>query len=323
MTTPQTLSGAERALPDIVRQAWNEILPGPFDPASTWHEAGADSLATLHLLLALEKALGCKLSFDLIEPDMSVARLAAAVAAVCHPALAPPGEAPRSLPVVFLFPGAFGDEPMLADFRRTFRGRLGFEVMVYPDLDARRATQIEMAGIARLAVRSIQERHPQGPLRLAGYSFGGCVAFEAARQLQAQGRRIGTLVLFDSAPTPGRARMSLFCTLGDIDRLRPLLMAAVRRWRPDYARKGRRLLLTHWRHQAMQTWQPEPLRAEHALLAASAGCPAQTVESWQRLCPGLAIVRLPGNHVTLFQPPSMALLDPAFEHAVRGALQPA
>ena len=40
---------------------------------------------------------------------------------------------------------------------------------------------------------------PQGPYRLAGWSFGGLVAFEAAQKLKARGEAIDLLALFDSS----------------------------------------------------------------------------------------------------------------------------
>jgi thioesterase domain-containing protein/acyl carrier protein len=46
-------------------------------------------------------------------------------------------------------------------------------------------------------VRSVQ---PQGPYLVGGFSFGGLVAFEMARQLRQSGQQVGLLILID--PTP-------------------------------------------------------------------------------------------------------------------------
>ncbi|MEM7537924.1 MAG: amino acid adenylation domain-containing protein, partial [Chloroflexota bacterium] len=61
-------------------------------------------------------------------------------------------------------------------------------------------TEIEaMAAYYLSALRTMQ---PEGPYLLGGYSFGCQVAFEMARQLQAQGSETRRLILFDSgAPT--------------------------------------------------------------------------------------------------------------------------
>jgi thioesterase domain-containing protein len=46
--------------------------------------------------------------------------------------------------------------------------------------------------------KQIQTLQPNGPYYLGGYSFGGVVAFEMARQLQEQGEQVGILVVLDS-----------------------------------------------------------------------------------------------------------------------------
>ncbi|WP_420802065.1 alpha/beta fold hydrolase [Tumebacillus flagellatus] len=53
----------------------------------------------------------------------------------------------------------------------------------------------EMAAYYLEGVRQVQ---PEGPYRLGGWSFGGVVAYEMARQLQAQGQDVEPLVFFDS-----------------------------------------------------------------------------------------------------------------------------
>ncbi|MEN8887106.1 MAG: amino acid adenylation domain-containing protein, partial [Winogradskyella sp.] len=47
-------------------------------------------------------------------------------------------------------------------------------------------------------IAEIIQVDPVGPYALAGYSFGGIIAYEMARQLKAQGRHTKTLALFDS-----------------------------------------------------------------------------------------------------------------------------
>ncbi|WP_420710562.1 thioesterase domain-containing protein [Streptomyces sp. H-KF8] len=49
----------------------------------------------------------------------------------------------------------------------------------------------------------IEREAPAGPLRLGGYSAGGNLAFEAARELERRGREVERIVLFDSAPLTG------------------------------------------------------------------------------------------------------------------------
>ncbi len=47
------------------------------------------------------------------------------------------------------------------------------------------------------AIRSVQ---PSGPYALIGHSFGGLVAFEITRQLEAAGETVERLVMIDTSP---------------------------------------------------------------------------------------------------------------------------
>ncbi len=52
--------------------------------------------------------------------------------------------------------------------------------------------------IAAHYVSQLLEHNPTGPYALGGYSFGGIIAFEMAKQLQAQGKTVAFLGLFDT-----------------------------------------------------------------------------------------------------------------------------
>ncbi|ARU63628.1 hypothetical protein CBW65_23380 [Tumebacillus avium] len=56
--------------------------------------------------------------------------------------------------------------------------------------------------MAACYVAELVKVQPQGPVHIGGWSFGGAVAYEMVRLLQAQGREVASLVLIDSyAPT--------------------------------------------------------------------------------------------------------------------------
>jgi amino acid adenylation domain-containing protein/non-ribosomal peptide synthase protein (TIGR01720 family) len=59
-----------------------------------------------------------------------------------------------------------------------------------------------MEDIAAYYIKEMQTIQPQGPYYLGGWSLGGVIAFEIARQLCSQGQEVALLALFDSyAPT--------------------------------------------------------------------------------------------------------------------------
>lgn len=55
-----------------------------------------------------------------------------------------------------------------------------------------------MEEIAAYYIAGILEHNPHGPYFLAGYSFGGIVAFEMAKQLEAKGHKVKLLAMFDT-----------------------------------------------------------------------------------------------------------------------------
>jgi amino acid adenylation domain-containing protein len=52
--------------------------------------------------------------------------------------------------------------------------------------------------IARQYLETILERQPRGPFQIAGWSFGGLVAYEMAHRLEEIGHEVGLLALFDT-----------------------------------------------------------------------------------------------------------------------------
>ncbi|WP_165836439.1 SDR family NAD(P)-dependent oxidoreductase [Taibaiella soli] len=60
-------------------------------------------------------------------------------------------------------------------------------------------------GIPEMAatyLRMIQSVQPEGPYDLGGFSLGGALAYEIARQLQVQGQRVATITMIDSVYVP-------------------------------------------------------------------------------------------------------------------------
>lgn len=65
-------------------------------------------------------------------------------------------------------------------------------------LDKEQAPHTRIEDMATQYTGEIRALQPDGPYLLAGFSFGGKVAFEMARQLHAQGQEVGLLALFDT-----------------------------------------------------------------------------------------------------------------------------
>ncbi len=98
---------------------------------------------------------------------------------------------------------------------RELAKNLGFEQPFYglqpQGLDGKHPFHTSVEDMAAHYIQEIKIVQPQGPYFLGGYSFGGAVAFEMARQLREKGEEIGILIIIDSC-RPGYSWRSHFQT---------------------------------------------------------------------------------------------------------------
>ncbi|MEZ4432901.1 MAG: amino acid adenylation domain-containing protein [bacterium] len=201
------------------------------------------------------------------------------------------------------------------------------------------ATTIEE--MARRYLDAIRAAQPAGPYLLAGWSLGGVAAYEMAQQLTAAGEAVGALVLIDSA-TPGRGGAGPAALVGD-DPLAwmgldlaglggeelPALIEAMRRMSPAERRAhlreriegseiARRLgeaqrarLVQVFRDNlaALAGYRPAPYPGEATLLRAARRVdPSRDTDGWGALVARLRVLRVPGHHYSMLQPPHVAEL---------------
>ena len=108
---------------------------------------------------------------------------------------------------------------------------LGADQPFYALQDFGLASATSLTDLAHHYIEAIRSIQPSGPYLVGGYSFGGAIAFEIARQLHHCGEEIGLLALIDSAsPARSIAWMNdlasamglsddLSCKHGEIDNL--------------------------------------------------------------------------------------------------------
>jgi amino acid adenylation domain-containing protein len=65
-------------------------------------------------------------------------------------------------------------------------------------LDGKSDFITSVEGMAKHYIQEIRSLLPEGPFQLGGYCLGGLIAFEMARQLQAEGNKVDLLALFES-----------------------------------------------------------------------------------------------------------------------------
>jgi thioesterase domain-containing protein/acyl carrier protein len=197
----------ERRLIQIWEQSFQR---SPIGVEETFFDLGGDSLLAVEIFIQIEEEFGERMAFDsLLEAPTirSVARLLASQAKT-SPMLVTL-RANGSRPPLFCAPGISGSLLQLQELTEC----LGPDQPVYGlrprGTDGRQPphTTIEDWAAANIALmRSIQ---PVGPYCIAGFSLGGVVAFEMARQLEAAGQTIGLVALIDSQLMTHHANLPL------------------------------------------------------------------------------------------------------------------
>ncbi|MFJ9908256.1 SDR family NAD(P)-dependent oxidoreductase [Streptomyces sp. NPDC101152] len=194
----QPRDAAER----LVAGAWAEVLQHrPVDVFSDFASGGGDDRAAQRLVDAIRGRLGG------VPPDLTVeslleARTVADIAELIRPSVNPAGKST----VTVLRPSTPGAVTLpLFTFHPA-----GGPTSVYRPLTQLLPSDQAVYGLERLDdlntmeekaahyVRLVRDLQPKGPYRLLGWSFGGCLAYEAAQQLAQAGEQVGFLGLIDT-----------------------------------------------------------------------------------------------------------------------------
>lgn len=198
---PRT-AGARSASPaglGMVDEAWRRALgrPPPQEPIS-FEAGGGDSLQLLQLIFELERLAKRPLPVERFHGGLSRFDLARQLDECLG---GEPATLPADARVIFLFPPANGGDGHFIGFRAACAARMPVRQVRYPVLQSLVRAQMSFEEIARQTVRQIEAQKPAGPLSLVGFSAGGEVAFEAARQLAAEGRDVSNLIVLDTDVT--------------------------------------------------------------------------------------------------------------------------
>ncbi|WP_181771312.1 type I polyketide synthase [Amycolatopsis pittospori] len=206
-------------------------------------------------------------------------------------------------------------------------------------------------GKADCYLELIREIQPQGPYRLGGWSFGGCLAYETARRLTAAGERVDLVFMIDSIlPLPSDGTPVGEILLDRFDRFAehveqtygvPLDIP-----REDLVRLGEdeqiRLVISRLaaqvpgmgqgvlRHQyesyvdarVAERYTPEPYDGPVLLMRAQEPHPLTTTLDprylrtddalgWDAYCGALDVVRVPGDHLSMIDPPHVEVVAAA------------
>jgi amino acid adenylation domain-containing protein len=196
------LSRPRTAMEKLVATVWQEYLggelPGVFDD---FFHLGGHSLVAVRVMARLQQETGLRLPLATLFEHPTVEGLAAALEPEgelitwdCLVPIKPTG----SKTPLYIVHGAGMNVliyKMMAHYMDAEQPVYGLQARGLNGLDAPAESIEEMAADY---VAAITAANPQGPYALAGYSFGGIIAFEMARQLRAAGRPVTFVGLFDT-----------------------------------------------------------------------------------------------------------------------------
>jgi thioesterase domain-containing protein/acyl carrier protein len=169
-------------------------------------ELGGDSLQAVELFVRVESELGVVLSPSTIIDHPNVARLALLLAgdaaSIATRSLVPLQNEGAEPPLFFVHEasGNLLSYRGLVQHLGTQRRMYGLQ---YPFQDQDPVPALAIPQMAAIYVEAIKHVQAGGPYYLVGYSFGGTVAYEIARQLRMRDDQVGLLVLIDAGNRDG------------------------------------------------------------------------------------------------------------------------
>lgn len=181
---------------------WAEVLNVPsVSIKDDFFELGGHSLLAGLLFAKINKLYGKKLPLAALFQAPTVEKLALVLRLEEPDQLwssVVPLQTGGSRPPIFIISGLGGNVVRFRDLAL----HLGPDQPVYalqpPGLDGKRPFLTSVEEMASHYIQEIRPIQPEGPYCLAGYSFGGLVTFEMARQLSTQGAEVGLLALLDA-----------------------------------------------------------------------------------------------------------------------------
>ncbi|MFB1485352.1 amino acid adenylation domain-containing protein, partial [Corallococcus sp. RDP092CA] len=322
---------------------WEETLGvSPIGIRDDFFDLGGHSMLAVQLMGRIQQATGRNLPLASLFQASTVEQLAALLeqeARAWSPLVALKPEGTR--PPLFCVHPAGGGVLCYVDLARELdadqpcyglqaRGTEGEEPL---------GTVAEMAALYLASVRQVQ---PHGPYHLAGWSLGGIIAFEMARQLRAEGEEVALLASIDAYTvqhmvpdkqpeqvleemlTSELTFMLATTTGGDPMELRERISRMTQAERVNYfyevgsqsdsqiAEVGVDRVRNLYRvfeftSRAFTSYDAKPLDGKLVLLRASQRPDTREDHGWEGLVSGgVEVVDMPGSHMTMMRKPLIA-----------------
>jgi amino acid adenylation domain-containing protein len=292
---------------------WEELLGRkPIGPQDNFFELGGHSLLAARLMHRIKQLTGKTLPLAALLQAQTVERLAAVLRGEevsrqwsSLVAMQPQG----SKPPFFMVHGVGGNVVGFYELARHMKPDYPFYGLQSQGLDGKQPPRASIEDMAAYYLNEIRAVQATGPYHLGGFSLGGLVAYEMARQLRAGGEEVGLLVLFDTYATNPKP-----VGLGDLLRGQVKLTQL-----PDELRRKVRRTFLAWRlpeilkkimrsnAQAGARYRLQPYDGKAVLLRAgdSWRVGEDPYAAWGRLVGELEVIQIGGAHMDILREPQV------------------
>ena len=326
----------------VLAQLWSDVLEvHPIGVQDNFFELGGHSLLGVSLMARMRQTLGRSLPLTSLFQAGTIEQQASRLQQ--HPTQWSPLIAFRATgsrpPLFCVHPGGGSalNYISLANHMSPEQPFYGLDAWGF---DAGQVPHDRVEVMAAYYLDAVQTVQPQGPYHLAGWCFGGLVAFEMAQQLRQQGQTVafvGLLDIFDfsalevsSNPEPTADDTSKFMALfGDylttcqqalqslpLQEQFPYVLEQAKQLDlipPNFSLpEAQRLLRVGDAHdRAIVHYVPQVFPGQVTLIQAQAGIAAASdcpLQGWERLAETVELHWVPGDHRSLFAPPHVQAL---------------
>ncbi|GAB2588097.1 non-ribosomal peptide synthetase [Spirosoma areae] len=202
----------------LIMTIWHDVLNvKTIGIDDDFFELGGHSMIAVQMMTRLEKETGRRLPVSTLLTYPTIRQLAQLLQADKQPAswksLVPIKPEGNKVPIYIIH----GIGLNLLNFS-SLVSNMDSEQPIYglqaKGLDGLDEPLDNMEDIAAFYLTEVLEQNPAGPYAIAGYSFGGYVALEMARQLKAMGKEVKMLAMFDTNAQESEEHQTLLPWLG-------------------------------------------------------------------------------------------------------------
>jgi amino acid adenylation domain-containing protein len=296
---------------------WREVLKTrEFGIRDNFFDMGGHSLLAVQLVARIQREVGCALSLSELLQNPTVADLTRLLR------FRGKGKRLDSGPLVTLKEASGVDQAPLFLVHPIGGAVLCYAMLASAWVSSRSIYAFESAAalpagsdltsLAQDYVRILRKKQAHGPYYLAGWSFGGVLAFEMARILEQTGERTDFLGLFDSNLAPAWAKDDMNDHPGMLETLFKRDLEALAGFGTELGAEEMKNRLSIFKSNAMALakYQPGSYAGKLTLfLAKDQPRPSSPVEWADRCGSGVEIHLMPGDHYSLLSKENAGLLS--------------